>query len=365
MKIVYLLQVMGFESLPYNKSGLWKVNFTRRSLRRYTVVVVSLLSTRCSLWGDDVRYAGWVINLRMNCMRPTALAFFIVLLGLLHASLAVAQSAVQAISNGVLQQVIEIERDLDARVGLFLHDIDSGELVTHAADDRFPLNSTFKLFACAALMARVEAGVSALNTQVKIDEQELVPWSPSLERMLEAGRKHASFDELCAAMLSVSDNSAANLILREIGGPQGFTRYMRSIGDTVTRLDRWEPELNEGLPNDPRDTTTPAAIGRSLERILLGQALAPSSREKLEHWLSGHLVAGDLFRSALPESWSIHDRTGAGNNGTRGIVAVIYRANQGPLVATMYMRDANVSLAIRDAAIARVGSAIFTQFGED
>jgi len=138
-------------------------------------------------------------------------------------------------SQAVLSQVAEIEDAFTADLGLFVTDVDSGEVIEHGADDRFPLNSTFKVFACAALLSRVDAGTSTLDASVALDEKKLISWSPSVERLLTEGRKEATLRELCAAMLAVSDNTAANLVLKEIGGPKGFTAYMRSIGDTVTR----------------------------------------------------------------------------------------------------------------------------------
>lgn len=296
-------------------------------------------------------------------MRPSTFLTVIVYLNLFQSESesAFAEHTLQSPADPVLSEVARVEKELSASVGLFVHDLESGEVITHAADDRFPLNSTFKVFACAAVLARVEDGFGTLEDSVELGEQKLITWSPAVERMLKDGRERASLDDLCAAMLSVSDNTAANLVLEQIGGPEGFSAYMRSIGDTVTRLDRWEPELNAGLPDDPRDTTTPRAIGASLEKVLLGNALAPSSRETLKGWLAGHSVADDLFRAVLPTGWSIYDRTGAGDNGTRGIVAVIHRPHQQPLVAAMYLRDAQVSVAERSAAIARVGHAIFAR----
>ena len=204
--------------------------------------------------------------------------------------------------------------------------------------------------------------MSALETPIALPDEPLVPWSPVINKLLDTGHRSASLDDLCAAMLSVSDNSAANLVLQEIGGPRGLTHYLRSIGDSTTRLDRWEPELNEGKANDLRDTTTPQAIGKSLEKLLLGNTLNPASREKLKAWLVGHRIADDLFRSALPEDWYILDRTGAGTNGTRGIVAIFFRPFQGPIVTTLYLRDAQGELKEHNAAFARVGHAIVKQF---
>jgi beta-lactamase class A len=304
---------------------------------------------------------------KRNATGLTQLAFLSVVLLFSQTldALAAGEEGLPPRKSIVLDEIAAIERTLGASVGLYVRDVDSGELLTHSADVRFPLNSTFKLFACAALLKRVEVGTSSLDDQVPIGRQQLVSWSPVVERMLDEDRSQMSTDELCAATLSVSDNTAANLILGEIGGPLGFTSYMRGLGDQVTRLDRCEPELNEGLADDPRDTTTPRAIGKSIEKLLLGNQLMPSSRVKLQGWLEGHRMAGDLFRSGLPENWSIYDRSGAGGNGTRGIVSVVYRPTRGPLVAVMYLRDARVSLAERNAAIARVGRTIFEHFGPE
>lgn len=271
---------------------------------------------------------------------------------------AIALQSALASAHPVLAAVREAEQDLSARLGFFMHDLQSGITYAHEADTRFPLNSTFKLFACAALLSRVEEGTIDLEKSIDLRDVPIETWSPAVQSLLDAGHSSASLAELCTMMLAVSDNTAANLVLAEIGGPAGFTRFMRSVGDDVTRLDRWEPELNEGLPGDARDTTTPRAIGLSLEKLLLGQALQDASRDVLRQWLAGHSVADDLFRAALPGTWSIADRTGAGGHGTRGIVAVLYPPDREPIVATLFMRDANVSIDERNAAIARVGKAI-------
>lgn len=263
-----------------------------------------------------------------------------------------------AFTHPAVAAVLEAEQDLGASIGFFLHDLQTGDVSTHNADIRFPLNSTFKLFACAALLSRAEEGLSDLSESIELGDVLVQTWSPGVESLLGAGRSSASLDELCRMMLEVSDNTAANLVLSEIGGPDGFTEFMRSIGDDATRLDRWEPALNEGLPGDPRDTTTPRAIARSLQKLLLGQTLQKSSRETLRSWLAGHSVADDLLRTALPDTWRIEDRTGAGGYGTRGIVAVLYPPGRDPIVTTLYMRDANVSIDERNTAIARVGRVI-------
>jgi len=261
-------------------------------------------------------------------------------------------------ADPVLEAIQAIEQELDARVGFFSRDLNTEETLACGADHRFPLNSVFKLFACGALLSKVDKGESRLTDFVDLRDYPLVNYSPAVKESVGAGRFEITLGDACAMMLSVSDNTAANIVLAEIGGPEGFTAFMRSIGDDVTRLDRWEPELNEALPGDPRDTTTPRAIADSLETLLLGDVLSVASRATLGSWLSRHSVADDLFRAALPPSWSIEDRTGAGGYGSRAIIAIIYPPDREPVIAALFMRDTSANFARRNAAAARVGAAI-------
>jgi beta-lactamase class A len=258
----------------------------------------------------------------------------------------------------VLGAIHRIERDLGARVGFYMRDLQSGEVITHAADDRFPLNSTFKLLACGAALHSVEQGDARLADTVSIDEIHLVSYSPAVRAHLAAGHSVLSLDDACRMTLSVSDNTAANIVLSKIGGPSALTAYLRSIGDEVTRLDRMEPDLNTSVPGDLRDTTTPRAIAHSVEQLLLGEALSAPSRAVLRGWLAEHSVADALFRATLPSNWAIDDRTGAGGYGSRSIVAVLYPPQRQPIIAALFMTETDASFPARNAAIADVGAAI-------
>ena len=156
--------------------------------------------------------------------------------------------------------------------------------------------------------------------------------------------------------MSYSDNTAANVVFDAIGGSTGFNAYMRSIGDEETRLDRKEPELNEGTPGDLRDTTTPNAIVSSLRKILLGDVLSASSRSELTQWMLDDQVAGALLRSSLPSDWKIADKTGAGGYGSRSIVAVIWPPSKKPVVVGIYITQTQASLQASNQAIARIGA---------
>jgi beta-lactamase class A/beta-lactamase class A CARB-5 len=263
-----------------------------------------------------------------------------------------------ATAEPILDVIRGIEGDLAARVGFYLHDMQTGDVIAHSQDDRFPLNSTFKLLACGALLNQVESGETALSDTTQLKDVEIVNYSPAVQGHIRAGHVEVSFGDACRMMLSVSDNTAANIVLSEIGGPDGFTAFLRSIGDQATRLDRWETELNEAVPGDLRDTTTPRAIAQSTQRLILGEALSPASRVTLLEWLSDHSVADALFRSALPPTWSIDDRTGAGGFGSRSIVAVIYPPDREPIVVALFMTETEASFESQNAAVALVGEAI-------
>ena len=259
-------------------------------------------------------------------------------------------------SNGLAGFVAETEKRLDARIGLAVYDYQSGRRWEYNADDRFPITSTFKALACAAVLARVDAGAEDLERVVIVRESDLVPYAPVTERRL--GGQGMTLHELCDATMSTSDNVAANLILKSLGGPEGLTGFARRIGDSVTRLDRWEIGLNEARPGDLRDTTTPNAMLQNLQRLLFGDVLSTDSRRQLADWLEGNKVGGPLIRAGFPDDWRIGDRTGTGGYGSRSVIAVIWPPGQRPVIVALYITETRASLDERNAAIAVIAGAL-------
>jgi beta-lactamase class A len=248
------------------------------------------------------------------------------------------------------------ETALAARLGAAVLDTATGQLWRYHADERFPLDSTHKAFSCAALLANVDKGKASLDRRVVILATDIEAYSPVTQDRIAPDAM--SLSELCAATLSVSDNTAANFVVAADGGPGGVTAFFRTLGDQTSQLDRTEPDLNEAAPGDPRDTTTPAAAVADLDKILLGKALKPVSRERLAHWMIDDRVAGPLLRAALPEDWRIADRSGAGGHGSRGIVAVLWPPDRAPLVVAIYLTDTSASIEARNAAIKAIGAAL-------
>ncbi|MFJ3875969.1 class A beta-lactamase [Streptomyces sp. NPDC090077] len=225
-----------------------------------------------------------------------------------------------------------LERARSARLGVFARDLTTGRTVRYRADEPFPLCSVFKAVAVAAVLRDLDRDGAFLGTRFRYTAGDVARSGHApvtgLPENLERGMTGA---ELCAAALTHSDNAAANLLLRELGGPGAVTRFCRSIGDGVTRLDRWEPELNSAEPGRMTDTSTPRALGRTFARLTVGPALADADRRRLTGWLLGSTTGGNRLRAGLPQGWTIAEKTGTGRYGTANDVGIARRPAGGPI----------------------------------
>jgi beta-lactamase class A len=254
----------------------------------------------------------------------------------------------------------DIEEKTGGRLGVTVLDTGSGLQTAHRGDERFPLCSTFKLLAAAAILARVDAGEENLDRPIDIRREDIVDYSPVTEPH-EGGSM--TLAELCAAALTLSDNTAGNLLLAALGGPQGVTAYARSLGDTATRLDRIEPHLNDVAPGDSRDTTTPSAIATDLRTLLFGDALTPKSRDQLTAWLTANKTGDTRLRAGLPAGCRVGDKTGTCNANTANDVGVVWLEGRAPVVIATYLTGATVDRNEQNAAIAAVGQAVTAAIG--
>lgn len=250
------------------------------------------------------------------------------------------------------------EQALNARIGVAAIDVATGKQVSYRGDERFPLNSTHKALSCGALLSEVDKGRLALTSSTSFSKNRLVEYSPVTGKFVEPAS--ITWRELCSAAVSLSDNTAANLVVERVGGPAAVTRFLRTAGDNVTRLDRDEPELNSAIPGDKRDTTTPVAVIQTLEKLALGDVLKPASRRQLIQWMRDDKVADALLRSTLPAGWTIADKTGAGENGSRSIIAIAWPLTGKPIIVAIYITETGASMTERNEAIARLGKVLFT-----
>lgn len=228
----------------------------------------------------------------------------------------------------------DLEQSYGARLGVYALDTDSGKSLGYQADEVFAMCSTFKILAVGAVLAQI--GVDKLSDQVEYTKEDMVAFSP-----VTKGQTSMSLGDLCAAALQQSDNTAANLLVREVGGPQAVTQFARALGDKVTRLDRLEPELNEAVPGDERDTSNPEMLGNDLYTLVDGDALNEVARRKLKDWLLGNTTGGKRIRAGVPKGWEVADKTGSGSYGSAHDIALLYpKGNKAPIVlAIMSSRE--------------------------
>ena len=267
-----------------------------------------------------------------------------------------AAAQTSATTHSIETAAAHYEEQLDARIGVAVIDTDSGQRWSYRGEERFPMMSTFKPLACAALLARVDAGSDDLNRSVTIDASDLVTYSPITERFVGT---EFTLAQACEAAITVSDNTAGNILLEAIDGPAGLTAFLRATGDEDSRLDRIEPLLNEATPGDVRDTTTPVTMVDTLRELLTGDTLSPTSARRLEDWMINDRVADALFRSKLPAGWGIGDKTGAGKHGSRGLIAILRPPGLDPAFAAVYVTETKADMKARNRAIASIGAVIF------
>ncbi|WP_392563992.1 class A beta-lactamase [Orbus wheelerorum] len=256
-----------------------------------------------------------------------------------------------------LDRIKKIESQYpNARVGYVQFDFNSGlSIEGYRSQERFPMMSTFKVLLCGAVLARIDSGIEQLDRRINYHQTDLVEYSPITKEHLSEGMTVA---ELCSAAITMSDNTAANLLLSSIGGPQELTQFLRKIDDQITRLDRWEPMLNESLPDDDRDTSSPEAMSKTLFTLLTGKALTINSQQQLLDWMKADKVGGPLLRSVLPKGWFIADKTGAGERGSRGIIAVLGPDRKSSRIVIIYLMGSHATIDERNKQIAEIGASL-------
>jgi beta-lactamase class A len=250
---------------------------------------------------------------------------------------------------------------LGGRLGVHAVDTDNEHSISLDADARYATASTFKALLAAAVLARVEAGKLTLEQRIPISRADLQEHAPVIKARL--GDKALSVRDLCAAIVEVSDNGAANLLLRQVDGPAGLTAYLRGIGDTVTRLDRYEPELSSNTIGDERDTTSPRAMAQSIRRLCLGDALQPASRKLLVEWMVNASTGMRRIRAGLPDGWRAADKTGTGARLAVNDVAIAWPpGGKPPVVMAIYTSDSPLKFADVEQAHAEVARIVARAF---
>jgi beta-lactamase class A len=262
-----------------------------------------------------------------------------------------------------IDELLVLERRTGARIGLKAVNTGTGWTMEHRADERFAMCSTHKVLVAAAILSLVERGTLTLDRRVAYSASDLLDYAPAAKANLARG--FMTVEELCAAAVRLSDNTADNLLLRLIGGPAGWTRHARTIGDRVSRLDRFEPDLNTAIPDDPRDTTTPAAMTAALATMLLSKVLAPASVQRLRTWMLNAELTAPLFRAAIPGDWDVADKSGSGSNGTRNDVGILYPPSAPPLILSVFTAGFDATIEARNDLVRDCAAIVLKQAARD
>ncbi|MEV4224740.1 class A beta-lactamase [Nonomuraea sp. NPDC049725] len=264
----------------------------------------------------------------------------------------------------VAKELRKLEASFQGRIGAYAVDTGTGRTVAYRADERFAMLSTFKAPLCAAVLQKARTHQPGLMGKVvKWTAADMTPNSPVTEKHLKHG---LTVSRLCAAAVTRSDGTASNLLLRQIGGPAGLTRYFRTLRDPVSRMDRTHPGLNDWTPKEKRDTTTPAAMAGDLRRLATGNALHAKDREQLIAWLLANKTGAERIRAGLPRSWKVGDKTGTNSSGFGGgnDIAVVWPGKgAAPIIMAIYT-NRTPGLPTDNRTIARTATALARALGK-
>ena len=253
------------------------------------------------------------------------------------------------------------ERDTGGRIGLYAENVSTGAKIAWRAEERFVMCSTFKASLAAFVLARVDNAEDRLANMVAYGAKDILDYAPVAKQNLAQGAM--SVADMCKAVVELSDNTCANLLLARVGGPGALTEFWRRAGDMLSRLDHNEPELNRSPPGDPHDTTTPAAMAGNLRRLLLGTVLTPDSREHLTEWMVNCKTGNNRLRGGLPADWKIGDKTGNNGKDASGDIAIAWLNAGGPVLVCAYTQGGSPTPPQFEAVFKEIGTMVGRRLG--
>ncbi|WP_411699194.1 class A beta-lactamase [Conyzicola sp.] len=246
-----------------------------------------------------------------------------------------------------------LEQTFGSRLGVYAIDTGTGREIAYRADERFAYASTFKALAAAAVLQQND--LADLDRVVSFTAADLITYSPVTEKNVETGM---SLGAIAEAAVRYSDNTAGNLLLDELGGPAGFGTALAAVGDQVTQPVRWEAGLNDAVPGDPRDTTSPRAFATDLREFALGDALTDEKQTVLVDWMTGNATGSALIRAGVPADWAVADKSGSGGYGVRNNIAIVWPPDSAPIVVAILSTRDSPDATRDDALIAQAATAV-------
>ncbi|MDK2564161.1 class A beta-lactamase [Romboutsia sedimentorum] len=251
----------------------------------------------------------------------------------------------------------QLESDYGVKLGVYAFDTEANKEVVYRADDRFAYCSTFKALAAGAVLK--QDSLDQLKQVVKYNKEDVLSHAPITKDNVDKGM---TIEEICNAALRFSDNTAANLLFDHIGGPNGFKSALNQLGDNVTQPTRIEPDLNEAIPEDIRDTSTPRQLATDLQAYTTGDILTDDKKKILIDWMTGNATGNTLIRAGAPEGWVVADKSGTGSYGTRNDIAIVMPPNKKPIIIAILSTHDTKEAKHDDKLIAQASKIVFDSF---
>ncbi|WP_430794603.1 class A beta-lactamase Bla1 [Bacillus cereus] len=230
-------------------------------------------------------------------------------------------------NHATYQEFSQLEKKFDARLGVYAIDTGTNRTIAYRPNERFAFASTYKALAAGVLLQ--QNSIDKLNEVITYTKDGLVEYSPVTEKHVDTGM---TLGEIAEAAVRYSDNTAGNILFHKIGGPKGYEKALRQMGDRVTMSERFETELNEAIPGDIRDTSTAKTLATNLKAFTVGNALPADKRKILTEWMKGNATGDKLIRAGVPTDWEVGDKSGAGSYGTRNDIAIVWPPNRAPII---------------------------------
>ncbi|MEV5568630.1 class A beta-lactamase [Spirillospora sp. NPDC052269] len=267
----------------------------------------------------------------------------------------------------VQKELSKLETSYQGRIGAYAIDTGTGKTVGYRTHERVPSNSTFKAILCGAVLHKARTtDPGLLKRTLHWTKDDLVESSPVTEK--KKNLKHGlTVAKLCEATITTSDNTAANVLLKQVvGGPAGMTHFYRSLGDPVGRLDRYETELNDWHPGETRDTIMPVFMARDLEKLTVGNALVPEDRQQLIKWMKATITGDERIRAGVPKNWTVGDKTGTAESfyAAADDIAIAYPPGQAPVIIAVYTHRNTKGLPVDNRILAQTTTILMRGLGK-
>lgn len=267
------------------------------------------------------------------------------------------QTSENIMEETTMEKFEQLEKEYDARLGVYAIDTGTKKIVEFREDERFAYTSTFKALAAAAVLQ--QNSIEELNKIVTYTSNDLVTYSPITEKYVDTGM---TLKDISEAAIRYSDNTAGNLLFKELGGPEGFETSLKKLGDQVTNAERIETGLNEAVPGETRDTSTPKALANDLQAYTLGDVLTHEKQTMLVDWLKRNTTGDNLIRAGVPKGWEVGDKTGGGGYGTRNDIAIVWPPNREPIVLAILSSRDKQDANYNDELIAQATKVVMNVF---